>query len=322
MGTRFTKLDPETCCVYAYLIYNCPSNSDEFDIRRDYQGIIRKDMVYIGQIHSTNPDKLRLRHKEHMRKTRIKQKVDFFLHTHKFELCYLWFGSIDDVDTMERHYITLFDTFNELNLESGGCVIKTCSDETRMKLSLASKIYWNIPENKEKRQAISFEYWSKPENHISRSGENNPMSGRKHTEEHNKKISDAHKRNWQDSEYREEHIQYLSQNWEREWTDEERKKCSEKSKELWADPTFRSKHEGKNHHFYGKPASTFRQSKRVGQYDEGGNLLNVYDSLTDASKAMGVCKHSIYVAVDKDGRKCKGYIWKTLNTNTNTNDNI
>lgn len=322
MGTHFIKLDPEICCVYAYLIYNCPSESNEFDIRRDYKGVVRKDMFYIGQIHSPNPDKLRLRHKEHMRKSRVKQKVDFFLHTHKYELFHLWFGFKEDVDAMERYFITLFDSFNELNLESGGSIIKTCSNETRQKLSQASKAYWNCAMNKERRREILLEYWSNPEVHILRSGENSPLFGKKRTDEHKKKISDANKRKWQNPEYRKEHLQYLSVNWEREWTDEERKKCSEKSKELWADPVYRSKHEGKNHHFYGKPASTFYQSKRVGQYNEEGILLNIYDSLTDASKAVGVCKHSIYAAVDKDGRKCKGYIWKTLNTNDVDNDYI
>lgn len=316
MGIDFTSLDPEICCVYTYLIYNCPHKTDEFDIRRDCNGVVRKDMFYIGQIHSPNPSKLKLRHKGHMRKDRVKQKVDFFLHTHKFDLFYLWFGYIEDVDATERYFIDTFNSFDELNLETGGAVLKTCASEVRQKLSEKAKKNWNDEEFKKKMNESIARYWSNPKNHILRTGEYNPMTGKSKSDDHKKKISDKLKQNWENESYREEHLKYLKPLWEREVSAENREKLSQSMKKMWNDPIYRSKHEGENHHFYGKPSKTFYQSKIVYQYDAEGNFINKYDSLTDAAKAIGVCKHSIYVALDKDNRKCKGYIWKTLKDET------
>ena len=67
--------------------------------------------------------------------------------------------SYEELDDRERFYISLFDTMNQdygYNFESGGCVNKKPSAETRRKIS---------------------------ENHIDVSGENNPFFGKTHSSE-------------------------------------------------------------------------------------------------------------------------------------------
>lgn len=54
-----------------------------------------------------------------------------------------------------------------------------------------------------------------------------------------------------------------------------------------------------------------KKSKKVGQFDENGVLLNTFSSLDHAAKAMGVAKNSIFQAV-KNGGRSKGYRWRYL----------
>lgn len=54
-----------------------------------------------------------------------------------------------------------------------------------------------------------------------------------------------------------------------------------------------------------------KNSKLVGQFDENGVLINTYQGLHQAAKAMQVVPNSIFQAV-KSGGKSKGYYWKYI----------
>ena len=54
-----------------------------------------------------------------------------------------------------------------------------------------------------------------------------------------------------------------------------------------------------------------KKSKKVGKYDENGNLLSTFDGLKEAAKSMNVCPNSIFQAV-KNERKSKGYYWRYI----------
>lgn len=54
-----------------------------------------------------------------------------------------------------------------------------------------------------------------------------------------------------------------------------------------------------------------KNSKLVGQYDDNGALINTYQSLHEAARAMGVVVNAIFQAV-KNGGKSKGFYWKYI----------
>lgn len=54
-----------------------------------------------------------------------------------------------------------------------------------------------------------------------------------------------------------------------------------------------------------------KNSKKVGQYDKNGILLNTYQSLHHAAQSMGVNPNAIFQAV-KFGRQSKGYYWRYI----------
>ena len=54
-----------------------------------------------------------------------------------------------------------------------------------------------------------------------------------------------------------------------------------------------------------------KNSKTVGQYDEKGTLINTYQGLHEAARAMQVSPNSIFQAV-KNGGKSKGSYWRYI----------
>ena len=54
-----------------------------------------------------------------------------------------------------------------------------------------------------------------------------------------------------------------------------------------------------------------KNSKKVGQYDEDGVMINTYQSLHEATTVMNVVPNSIFQAV-KNGGKSKGYYWRYI----------
>ena len=54
-----------------------------------------------------------------------------------------------------------------------------------------------------------------------------------------------------------------------------------------------------------------KNSKKVGKYDEEGNLISSFDGLHEAARSMGICPNSIFQAV-KNEKKSKGYYWRYI----------
>jgi len=96
------------------------------------------------------------------------------------------------------------------------------SDEIREKLSRITKRRWQNPEFKERVLKIfNTEDFKQKISHIHK--------GQKFSEEHCRKIGEAHRKLWDDSEFREAHI----------------KQAREKTKLQWQNPKFRKMHEEK-----------------------------------------------------------------------------
>lgn len=57
-----------------------------------------------------------------------------------------------------------------------------------------------------------------------------------------------------------------------------------------------------NYHYY--------QERKVAKYSRGGELLEVFDSLTAAAGRIGVTRQAIFSACNGKSKTCKGYIWK------------
>ena len=106
--------------------------------------------------------------------------------------------AIELLDEKERYYISMYSSDNDdfgYNIEPGGHITKTMSDETRQKISqsLKGRVFSEGHREKigfansiriitdETRQKMS-------DNHADVSGENNPMFGKRHTEETRKKM--------------------------------------------------------------------------------------------------------------------------------------
>lgn len=54
-----------------------------------------------------------------------------------------------------------------------------------------------------------------------------------------------------------------------------------------------------------------KNSKKVGQYDKDGTLINTYDGLHEAARIMGVVPNAIFQAM-KNGKTSKGFYWKYI----------
>ncbi len=50
----------------------------------------------------------------------------------------------------------------------------------------------------------------------------------------------------------------------------------------------------------------------IAQYDLSGNLVNTYNSISEAARALKVNKNTIYNVLNNDKRLGKGFRWKTI----------
>ena len=191
-------------------------------------------------------DPLESEHVRYIGKTRVKERprghekealvVDY--HTHKIHwiLSLLVEGRTYDVITIEQHLITISD--EDLNLSEkfyiakyrseghaltnstdGGDGVINLSPESRLKISLASKKYWeDHPEFREMMSINALAQWQDPA----------------YREYHLKKISEAAKRRWKNPDYRKLMLEVRA----KQWTDERRLDQSMEFMEKWADPVF------------------------------------------------------------------------------------
>lgn len=110
---------------------------------------------------------------------------------------------IDIIDERERHYISLYKSNNEeygYNVEPGGHIVKTMSDETKQKISVSLKGRELSDDHRQKigqaniGRVVSEETREKMrENHVDMSGEKSPWYGKHHTEESKQKMRENHR---------------------------------------------------------------------------------------------------------------------------------
>lgn len=79
-------------------------------------------------------------------------------------------------------------------------------------------------------------------------------------------------------------------------------------------------HKGKNCYWYGKHLSNehkeklrIKSNKKVIQYDDNFNVINIYDSLTIAAKKYNVTRQAISCCCNGRCKKTVGYIWRYEN---------
>ena len=125
--------------------------------------------------------------------------------------------------------------------------------------------------------------------------------GKKHTEESKKKMSESRKSKiW---------------NYGKKMSDETRKKLSiahsgkKYSEERIAQ--MRITFGGKNNPMYGKKRGLPYNALKIAQFDNAGQLINTFDSLTQAAKTLKICRNrlSFYCNTKK---LYKNYEWKTI----------
>ena len=79
-------------------------------------------------------------------------------------------------------------------------------------------------------------------------------------------------------------------------------------------------HKGKNCYWYGKHLSNehkeklrIKSNKKVIQYDDNFNVINIYDSLTIVAKKYNVTRQAISCCCNGRCKKTVGYIWRYEN---------
>jgi group I intron endonuclease len=190
----------------------------------------------------------------------------------------------EEANNFEKLLIEKLDTVNSkygYNCTMGG---EGCSpsEESRKKMSESHK---GMKRSEETKKKIS----------ESLKGENNYIYGKHLNEETKKKISESHKG--------------------KTLSEEHKNKISKSIK-------------GENHPFYGKTHTEEAKKKigeankialagkknpnarKVSQYGLDGNLIKVWDCMSDASRELGTSNQGIYNCCNGYSKKCVGFVWK------------
>lgn len=120
-----------------------------------------------------------------------------------FEFMLLVECQINDLDFLEKYYITEWNTQDEnfgYNLDSGGSRSRMMSEETKSKISQSLKGHI-VSEDTKKRIA---------ENHADFSGKNNPNFGKIRSEQSRQKSRKSNKKTWSDPGRRDRHSKIKS----------------------------------------------------------------------------------------------------------------
>ena len=193
-----------------------------------------------------------------------------------FKFSILTLCTTEELDNKECYYIDLYKTTDlsfGYNLDSGGNLNKTHSKETRLKISLAN------------------------------SGERNGMYGKHHTAEWKKYIS-------------ENYSGVNSATYGMKHTDETKEKIRQKAIGRIISKETRKKLAEANIKNGHRPPDWATQKaresvkKKVVQYSLDGQKLNIYNSITEASKALGICTSTIIEVCRGNGYTAGGYIWR------------
>ena len=199
------------------------------------------------------------------------------IETFKFKLLCICFD--DDTNKFEEDYIKKYNTLypNGYNMINGG------------KSRKFTPILKEIISNKLK-------------------GENHPMYGKHLKDETKQKLREANSG-------------INSKNYGKKLTDEEKNHLSKLAIERHKNKLTTHKEETKNKirksiiKYYENNEIKNKNNIMVQQYDINNNLLNTYNSLSEAAKAIGVAQISIARAsnpIITNYKTCKGYIWKRI----------
>lgn len=223
--------------------------------------------------------------------------------------------SVDSLDKKEIEYISFYNTCDKdlgYNVECGGNVLKTISEETKKKIS-----------NKLKGRKFSDEHKQKLS--VSLSGTNNPMYGKtgelspqygrnmvgknnphygfKHTDLAKAKMSKAHKGKPLSEEHRKQ-ISERSKGEKGYWygthlTEDMRRKISEAHKKIPISKQCRE-------------ASIKANSKQVAQYDLDGHLLQTFPSTKEAGRCLGIDSSGISKVCRGIRQTISGFVFKYI----------
>jgi group I intron endonuclease len=193
----------------------------------------------------------------------------------KFQIICICFN--EDCDKYEEEYIKKFNTLspNGYNLKSGGHFSKHHPD-TKIKMSESVKNSWT----EERKKQFSERF----------SGENAPNYGKKISEEQKEKLKQAHKKYWETMS-----------------KEEYEKICSERKSRITG-----TKSSQKVSDALEKGRGLLR--KKIGKYDENDNLLETFQSISEASRSTGICHSTISSVCLKKGyyKTAGGFVWKYI----------
>lgn len=161
---------------------------------RVYKHTSPSGKVYIGvtkqKPHLRWQNGLGYRSQEYFYRAILKYGWDNFKHEIVYET-----ESYEDANNKEIELIATYKSTDKdygYNIESGGNLKKTVSERTKLKL----RNHHTTPEHLKLVSQINAKRWSKPEEHLKMSartsGKNNPMYGRKLTDEHKRKLKEGH----------------------------------------------------------------------------------------------------------------------------------
>ena len=214
----------------------------------------------------------------------------------------------EEADNFEKLLIEKLGTMNPkfgYNCKDGGSN-GALSEETRKKISESNKgnknHFFGKKFSKEHRRKLSEAHKGmtvaeEVKRKISESlkGENSYMYGKHHSEETRKKLSESHKGKTLSEETKrkigeavkgEKHPLYGTH-----MSEEAKRKSSESHKGLLVGV--------KN-----------PNARKVAQYDLDGNLIKIWDCISEAERECGLSNRSVYICCKGDRKTAGGFIWK------------
>jgi group I intron endonuclease len=197
----------------------------------------------------------------------------------KFQIICVCFD--EDCDKYEEEYIKKFNTLspNGYNLKSGGHFSKHHPD-TKIRMSESVKNSWT--EERKKHFSENF------------SGENAPNYGKKISEEQKEKLRNAHKNYWKNMS-----------------KEEYNSICQERKGRIHGKNPSQKVLDALEK---GRKISKNINKKRIGKYDSSGNLLESFDSITEASRTTVICHSTISKVCLQKGhyKTAGGFVWKYI----------
>lgn len=199
--------------------------------------------IYFGQTSEKNGidrryknDIIKHTHNTHLKSSLIKHGIDNFEVVKEFDVAY----SKEELDKLEVMYIKIYKTTDSnygYNKKNGGANGKL-SDETKLKLSIATKQLWKNKEYRKNMTAIMKEKWKDEEYR-------NTVMTKAFTPENREKLSKLCTKRFKGVPKSEEEKLKNSISTKASWTDERRKKASDRLKRMHQEQKVKEFHSNK-----------------------------------------------------------------------------